>query len=172
MHGASGQELTSSGHISRRLTFSNNEAQQERPEDCWACRGGSDIKEIVKRIDMWALDMLFVVGGNGGNAGANAIQCECHRAGIPCTVIGVPKSIDNDILLVRRPRLSSARVAFLVLHLALYDCAFTRQAMGVQDQPSTWQRDARRHSAVRTTVPCRSTNALVSTRPWRSRSEP
>jgi 6-phosphofructokinase 1 len=23
---------------------------------------------------MWGIDMLFVVGGNGGNAGANAIQ--------------------------------------------------------------------------------------------------
>ena len=49
---------------------------------------------------MWALDMVFVVGGNGGNAGADAIQCECQKAGIPCAVIGIPKSIDNDILLV------------------------------------------------------------------------
>ena len=64
-------------------------------------RGGADIKEIVKRIDMWAIDMLFVVGGNGGNAGANAIQAECDRTGVTCSVVGVPKSIDNDILLVR-----------------------------------------------------------------------
>lgn len=63
-------------------------------------RGGADIKEIVKRIDMWALDMVFVVGGNGGNAGASAIQHECEKAGVPCAVIGVPKSIDNDILLI------------------------------------------------------------------------
>lgn len=44
-------------------------------EKCWhlrqgTSRGGADIKEIVKRIDMWAIDMVFVVGGNGGNAGA------------------------------------------------------------------------------------------------------
>ena len=63
-------------------------------------RGGADIREIVKRIDMWAIDMLFVVGGNGGNAGANAIQEMCTRDGVSCAVIGVPKSIDNDILLV------------------------------------------------------------------------
>jgi len=42
-------------------------------------------REIVKRIDMWGIDMLFVVGGNGGNAGANAIQvracvCACVHA--------------------------------------------------------------------------------------------
>ncbi|KAK9809983.1 hypothetical protein WJX72_002965 [[Myrmecia] bisecta] len=63
-------------------------------------RGGADIKEIVKRIDMWGVNMVFVVGGNGGNAGANAIQQECERSGIVCSVVGVPKSIDNDILLI------------------------------------------------------------------------
>ena len=63
-------------------------------------RGGADIREIVKRIDMWAVDMLFVVGGNGGNAGANAIQEMCTRDNVSCAVIGIPKSIDNDILLV------------------------------------------------------------------------
>lgn len=65
-------------------------------------RGGADMKEIVKRIDMWGLDMVFVVGGNGGNAGANAIHQMCERESVACAVIGIPKSIDNDILLVDR----------------------------------------------------------------------
>jgi 6-phosphofructokinase 1 len=65
-------------------------------------RGGANIKEIVKRLDMWGVDMLFVVGGNGGNAGANAIYQKCEEAGVACSVIGVPKSIDNDILLIDR----------------------------------------------------------------------
>lgn len=63
-------------------------------------RGGANIKEIVKRLDMWGVDMLFVVGGNGGNAGANAIQQKCAESDVACNVIGVPKSIDNDILLI------------------------------------------------------------------------
>ena len=42
-----------------------------------------------------------MVGGNGGNAAANAIHKECEKQGIMCGVVGVPKSIDNDILLVR-----------------------------------------------------------------------
>ena len=50
---------------------------------------------------MWGIDMVFVVGGNGGNAGANAIQQECEKEGVVASVIGIPKSIDNDILLVR-----------------------------------------------------------------------
>jgi 6-phosphofructokinase 1 len=65
-------------------------------------RGGADIREIVKRIDMWGLDMVFVVGGNGGNAGANAINEMCRKEQVNCAVIGIPKSIDNDILLVDR----------------------------------------------------------------------
>lgn len=28
-------------------------------------RGGADIEKIVHRIDLWGLDMVFVIGGNG-----------------------------------------------------------------------------------------------------------
>eukprot|EP00879_Flechtneria_rotunda_P012420 GHRR01012969.1.p1 GENE.GHRR01012969.1~~GHRR01012969.1.p1 ORF type:complete len:261 (+),score=81.37 GHRR01012969.1:743-1525(+) len=63
-------------------------------------RGGANIKEIVRRIDLWGLDMVFVIGGNGGNAAADAIQEEVEKQGVRCVVAGVPKSIDNDILLV------------------------------------------------------------------------
>ena len=49
---------------------------------------------------MRGIDMVYVVGGNGGNAGADAIQRECEKQGVVATVIGIPKSIDNDILLV------------------------------------------------------------------------
>ncbi len=54
----------------------------------------------MRRIDLWGLNMVFVVGGNGGNAAAHAIATECEAQGVVCSVIGVPKSIDNDILLV------------------------------------------------------------------------
>ena len=64
---------------------------------------GPECREIVKRIDMWGIDMLFVVGGNGGNAGAAAIQAQCEKDAVVCNVVGVPKSIDNDILVVGMP---------------------------------------------------------------------
>eukprot|EP00798_Chlamydomonas_sp_ICE-L_P021507 gene21507-28490_t len=63
-------------------------------------RGGANIKELVKRIDMLGIDMLFVVGGNGGNAGANAINAMCQLQEVNCCVVGIPKSIDNDILII------------------------------------------------------------------------
>ena len=43
----------------------------------------------------------YVIGGNGGNAAAHAISKECEAQGVVCNVVGVPKSIDNDIQLVR-----------------------------------------------------------------------
>ncbi|KAF5833218.1 phosphofructokinase family protein [Dunaliella salina] len=65
-------------------------------------RGGANIKEIVRRIALWGLNMVFVIGGNGGNAAAHAIAEECEASGVVCSVVAVPKSIDNDILLVDR----------------------------------------------------------------------
>ena len=41
-----------------------------------------------------------MVGGRGGNAGAEAIHRCCRAKAVPCCVVAVPKSIDNDLLLV------------------------------------------------------------------------
>lgn len=30
-------------------------------------RGGADMKEIVHRIKLWGLNMVFVIGGNGAD---------------------------------------------------------------------------------------------------------
>lgn len=54
-----------------------------------------------KRPNNKGVNMLFIVGGEGGNAlGADAARWLAHK-GFPCAVVGVPKSIDNDLLLVR-----------------------------------------------------------------------
>ena len=42
---------------------------------------------------MCGIDMVFVVGGNGGNAGAAAMQAELEKNNVVCSVVGVPKSI-------------------------------------------------------------------------------
>lgn len=56
---------------------------------------------IVERLRLWGINQLYVIGGNGGNAAAHAIAKECAAQGVVCNVVGVPKSIDNDIQLVR-----------------------------------------------------------------------
>ncbi|XP_062075101.1 ATP-dependent 6-phosphofructokinase 5, chloroplastic-like [Humulus lupulus] len=63
-------------------------------------RGGPGISEIVDSMEERGINMLFVLGGNGTHAGANVIHKECCRRGVKVAVVGVPKTIDNDILLM------------------------------------------------------------------------
>ncbi len=63
-------------------------------------RGNAKISDIVERLQLWGINHLYVIGGNGGNAAAHAIAQECEVQKVQCAVVGVPKSIDNDILLV------------------------------------------------------------------------
>ncbi|XP_010917037.1 ATP-dependent 6-phosphofructokinase 5, chloroplastic [Elaeis guineensis] len=63
-------------------------------------RGGPDISDIVDSIQARGINMIFILGGNGTHAGANAIHNECRKRKMKVSVIGVPKTIDNDILLM------------------------------------------------------------------------
>ncbi|XP_027362836.1 ATP-dependent 6-phosphofructokinase 5, chloroplastic-like [Abrus precatorius] len=63
-------------------------------------RGGPGVSEIVDSLEERGINMLFVLGGNGTHAGANAIHNECCKRRLKISVIGVPKTIDNDILLM------------------------------------------------------------------------
>ncbi|KAF8092133.1 hypothetical protein N665_0423s0018 [Sinapis alba] len=61
-------------------------------------RGGPTVTEIVDSMEERGINMLFVLGGNGTHAGANAIHNECLKRRMKVAVVGVPKTIDNDIL--------------------------------------------------------------------------
>ncbi|XP_072980792.1 ATP-dependent 6-phosphofructokinase 5, chloroplastic-like [Typha angustifolia] len=63
-------------------------------------RGGGTVNEIVDSIQARKIDMLFILGGNGTHAGANEIHNECRKRKIKVSVVCVPKTIDNDILLM------------------------------------------------------------------------
>lgn len=60
------------------------------------------LSKIVRMIDLMGLDMLFVIGGAGGHMGATQLEALLTQHGVRCVVVGVPKSIDNSILLVGR----------------------------------------------------------------------
>ncbi|KAH6760125.1 phosphofructokinase 5, partial [Perilla frutescens var. frutescens] len=63
-------------------------------------RGGPTVSDIVDSMEERGINMLFVLGGNGTHAGANAIHEECRKRRLKIAVVGVPKTIDNDILLM------------------------------------------------------------------------
>jgi 6-phosphofructokinase 1 len=65
-------------------------------------RGPQDPKAMVDRLEELGVKLLFAVGGDGTFRGALALRDEVRRRGADISVIGVPKTIDNDIPLVDR----------------------------------------------------------------------
>ncbi len=60
-------------------------------------RGSPPTREIVDSLQAMGIDMLFTIGGDGTMRGAGAIWQEVRRRGLDIAVVGVPKTIDNDI---------------------------------------------------------------------------
>jgi 6-phosphofructokinase 1 len=60
-------------------------------------RGGQDPAAMAQTLDRLGVCLLFVIGGDGTLRGAAAIADEADRRGLALAVIGVPKTIDNDI---------------------------------------------------------------------------
>jgi len=60
-------------------------------------RGPQDPVEILKTLEDLRIGILFAVGGDGTLRGAQKIAQEAARRGQKISVIGIPKTIDNDI---------------------------------------------------------------------------
>jgi 6-phosphofructokinase 1 len=60
-------------------------------------RGPQPIGEIVDKLVALNVDILFVIGGDGTLRGASSIVEEIGRRGLSISVVGVPKTIDNDL---------------------------------------------------------------------------
>jgi len=60
-------------------------------------RGGQDPARMVETLERLGVSLLFVIGGDGTLRGAAKIADEAGRRGLALAVIGVPKTIDNDI---------------------------------------------------------------------------
>lgn len=65
-------------------------------------RGTPPTNEIVDTIIHKNINMLFAIGGDGTMRGAAAINEELRKRGASVAIIGIPKTIDNDIPWVRR----------------------------------------------------------------------
>jgi 6-phosphofructokinase 1 len=60
-------------------------------------RGPQDVAQMVETLDRQRIDVLFAIGGDGTLRGAAAIADEVSRRGLAIAVVGIPKTIDNDI---------------------------------------------------------------------------
>lgn len=68
-----------------------------------SARGGGDrIADIVDSIERLNLTMLFTIGGDGTQKGALAISREIEKRGLKIAVVGIPKTIDNDLSFIQK----------------------------------------------------------------------
>jgi 6-phosphofructokinase 1 len=65
-------------------------------------RGPQDAAEMVDSLMQKRINILFTIGGDGTQRGALAIADEIERRGLEIAVVGIPKTIDNDIMYTER----------------------------------------------------------------------
>lgn len=65
-------------------------------------RGKVEADIMVDYLQKEKINLLLCVGGDGTQRGAQEIFCEVQRRKLPLAVIGIPKTIDNDIPFVSR----------------------------------------------------------------------
>eukprot|EP00742_Colponemidia_sp_Colp-10_P002975 GILJ01003175.1.p1 GENE.GILJ01003175.1~~GILJ01003175.1.p1 ORF type:complete len:544 (-),score=79.01 GILJ01003175.1:135-1766(-) len=63
-------------------------------------RGGFDLDKIIDSLLLKGINQVYVVGGDGTHRGIWALHQEIRRRGLKISVIGVPKTIDNDISII------------------------------------------------------------------------
>lgn len=65
-------------------------------------RGNQSPAEMVSFLQARGINILFTIGGDGTQRGALEIVKEVDRRGLKIAVVGVPKTIDNDLSLTDR----------------------------------------------------------------------
>ncbi|GBC63995.1 diphosphate--fructose-6-phosphate 1-phosphotrans ferase [Desulfonema ishimotonii] len=65
-------------------------------------RGPQDVGEIVDCLERMNIRALFMVGGDGTLMAATRIADTILERGLKISVVGIPKTIDNDIYMVSR----------------------------------------------------------------------
>ncbi|XP_039124635.1 ATP-dependent 6-phosphofructokinase 6-like isoform X3 [Dioscorea cayenensis subsp. rotundata] len=63
-------------------------------------RGGHDTSKIVDSIQDRGINQVYIIGGDGTQKGASVIFEEIQRRGLKVAVVGIPKTIDNDIAVI------------------------------------------------------------------------
>ena len=65
-------------------------------------RGGPPTDVMVKTLVDNGINIVFCIGGDGTLRGAHALALEVEKQNLQVSVIGIPKTIDNDIPFVER----------------------------------------------------------------------
>ena len=68
-----------------------------------ASRGyGDRVEKIVDSLEHMNINMIFIIGGDGTQKGALDISEEAKKRGLKISIVGIPKTIDNDLSFVEK----------------------------------------------------------------------
>lgn len=65
-------------------------------------RGSQDIGQMVDALERMNINILFCIGGDGTMRAAELITNEVSRRNLKASIIGIPKTIDNDLALISK----------------------------------------------------------------------
>lgn len=65
-------------------------------------RGPQDVEDIIDCLERMNIGVLFMIGGDGTLMAATRIADAITERGVKISVVGIPKTIDNDIHMVSR----------------------------------------------------------------------
>lgn len=65
-------------------------------------RGAQSIEDMVDTLVKFNISILFTIGGEGTHHGAMKIAAEIKRRNLQIAVMGIPKTIDNDVAYVHK----------------------------------------------------------------------
>jgi 6-phosphofructokinase 1 len=96
-------------------------------------RGPQDVRRMVDRLEELEVGILFVIGGDGSQRGALAIEEEARRRNAPIAVVGVPKTIDNDMIYMDKSfgYETAAAAAVQAVHAAHTEARSSRGGVGL-----------------------------------------
>lgn len=63
-------------------------------------RGAQSPEAMADALKAQGINVLFTIGGDGTQRGAHAIALAAKRRGLELAVVGVPKTVDNDVAFV------------------------------------------------------------------------
>ena len=92
-------------------------------------RGPQEPSEIVDALERLNVSVLFVIGGDGSMKAASAIAKEVRQRNIRISIIGIPKTIDNDICFIQesfgfQTAVAKAAEAIECAHTEALGCPF------------------------------------------------
>jgi len=101
--------------------------------DIGTSRGPQDPLRMVDRLQELGVNILFVIGGDGSQRGARAIEDEAAKRGMELAVVGVPKTIDNDMIYMDKSfgYETACAAAVEAIHAAHTEARSSRNGVGL-----------------------------------------